>query len=214
MQALAQWSGGNGIPFYIVDIFQYAGIAGGLQCITHIYMAGYMATFKSLENKSVSDASIAGVFIYIIYPTRIRSDCYAVNMMLHWIFRFAVVLITPSMFVALSIWGAYVFWACICAVGLGGLWLLAPETKGVPMKKMEELFSGPWWMGWEAKADEDVYNETLPKKDDLFVDDKPSGRTVEGRQEICSKLLLWTCGSMSIETITTFAHCGCSEAYK
>ena len=140
------------------------------QCITHIYMAIYMALWRGSGNKSASDAAIASVFVYAvgwsiglctipylyateIYPTRIRSVCYAVNMTVHWLFQFAVVRVTPNMFVALDVYGAYVFWAIICAVGLVGLGLWAPETKGVPMERMEELFEGKWYTGWKKSVD-------------------------------------------------------------
>ncbi|KAH7374559.1 putative MFS quinate transporter [Plectosphaerella cucumerina] len=218
MQTVAQWSGGNGITYYIPEIFQYAGVTGKntslitsgaygvvklvftmvftwglvdvfgrrrcfctglfLQCITHIYMAVYMAIWRDGGNKAASDAAIASVFIYAagwsiglctvqylygteIYPTRIRSACYATNMALHWFFQFAVVRVTPNMFVSLDIWGAYVFWACVCATGLVVLGLWAPETKGIPMERMEELFSGSWYMGWRASVDLDD-RETRP----------------------------------------------------
>ncbi|KAK0108064.1 hypothetical protein ONS95_002885 [Cadophora gregata] len=210
MQTVAQWSGGNGITYYIPQIFEYAGIVGtntslitsgaygivklvftlvftwglvdvfgrrrcmltglGMQCGTHIYMSIYMALFRSSENKPASDAAIASVFVYAvgwsiglctvqylygteIYPTRIRSVCYATNMALHWFFQFAVVRVTPNMFVSFDIWGAYVFWAMVCAFGFVLLGVWAPETKGVPMEMMEELFAGKWWMGWNAKVD-------------------------------------------------------------
>ncbi|UNI23263.1 hypothetical protein JDV02_009094 [Purpureocillium takamizusanense] len=211
MQTFAQWSGGNGITYYIPEIFRLAGIAsnrhslinsGGygavklvftmiftwglidyfgrrrcfmtglaLQCVTHIYMAIYMALWKESKNEAASEAAVASVFIYAvgwsiglctvqylygteILPTRIRGVCYATNMMVHWLFQFAVVRVTPQMFEALNVWGAYVFWACVCATGLVVLGLWAPETKGVPMERMAELFSGPWYMGWRAKVDD------------------------------------------------------------
>lgn len=143
-----------------------------LQCVTHVYMAVYMALFRGSSNRSASDAAIASVFIYAvgwsiglctvqylysteIYPTRIRSVCYASNMALHWFFQFAVVRVTPNMFVSLHVWGAYVFWAVICLGGFVVLGLWAPETKGLPMERMEELFAGRWWMGWRARRDLD-----------------------------------------------------------
>ena len=157
----------------LVDVFgrrrcMLTGIA--LQCITHIYMSVYLSLFLQSGNKSASDAAIASVFIYAIgwsiglctvqylygteiYPTRIRSVCYATNMALHWFFQFAVVRVTPNMFVSLKIWGAYVLWAVVCALGFLLLGIWAPETKGVPMEMMEELFAGHWWMGWKARVD-------------------------------------------------------------
>ncbi|KUI73071.1 Quinate permease [Cytospora mali] len=214
MQTVAQWSGGNGITYYIPQIFEYAGITNDnrslitsgayglvklvftmvftwglvdiigrrrcfltglfMQLCAHIYMAVYMGVwvYHQKSNKSASDAAIASVFVYAvgwsiglctvqylygteIFPTRIRSVCYAVNMALHWLFQFAVVRVTPNMFVSLHVWGGYTFWAAVCTIGLVVLGLGAPETKGVPMERMEELFAGHWWMGWKARVDLD-----------------------------------------------------------
>lgn len=212
MQTVAQWSGGNGITYYIPEIFRYAGVEGDdtslvtsgaygavklvftmlftwglvdvfgrrrcftagllLQCATHTYMAVYAALWMGGDNKPASDAAIASVFIYAagwsvglctvqylynteIFPTRIRGACYASNMALHWFFQFAVVRVTPNMFEALDVWGAYVFWACITGGGLVLLWLWAPETKGIPMERMDEVFAGKWYMGWRVRVDLD-----------------------------------------------------------
>ncbi|KAK2042162.1 general substrate transporter [Colletotrichum somersetense] len=239
MQTVAQWSGGNGITYYIPEIFRYAGVVGDntslitsgaygvvklvftmvftwglvdvfgrrrcfvagllLQCVTHVYMAVYMSTWADGSNKPASDAAIASVFVYAvgwsvglctvqylygteIYPTRIRSVCYATNMALHWFFQFAVVRVTPNMFVSLDVWGAYVFWACVCAAGLVVLGLWAPETKGIPMEKMEELFSGPWWMGWRAGVDLES-SETRPfGKDGSTRNDSKEGPFAQDRK--------------------------------
>lgn len=79
-----------------------------------------------------------------------------------------MVRVTPNIFVSLYIWGAYVFWATDCVAGFVLLGIWAPETKGVPMEMMEELFRGKWWMGWNAKVDLTRYerdSEELPEKD-------------------------------------------------
>ncbi|PHH80874.1 hypothetical protein CDD82_1454 [Ophiocordyceps australis] len=211
MQMCAQWSGGNGITYYIADIFGLAGVgtkrssliaAGGygatklvftmvftwclidvfgrrrcfmtglaVQCGAHVYMALYMALWRdaSPANKAASDAAVASVFVYAVgwsvgmctvqyiygaelMPTRVRGVCYAVNMGVHWLLQLAVVLVTPTMLRRLHVWGAYVLWAAVCAVGLVVLGLWAPETRGVPMERMDELFAGAWYMGWRASV--------------------------------------------------------------
>ena len=209
MQTIAQWTGGNGITYYISNIFQYAGITGNaeslvssgaygivklvftmaftwglidylgrrrcaltglaLQLAAHIYMGAYMGLQPgSADNESASNAAIASVFVYAvgwsiglctipylygteIFPTRIRNVAYSLSMTLHWFFQFAVVRVTPNMFASLDVWGAYVFWASICTLGIIILGIWMPETSGVPMERMGDLFDGPWYLRWRAK---------------------------------------------------------------
>ena len=209
-QTFGQWSGGNGITYYVPQIFSYAGVSGNsvpliasgaygivklcsstltafflvdrigrrplfltglsLQLLTHIYMASYMGEQPgSGANKSASNAAIASIFIYAfgwsiglcimqsiygteMFPTRLRGICYAVTMTVHWFFQFAVVRVTPNMLTSLHVYGAYVFWASVCATGLVVLGLWAPETKRVPLERMDELFTGPWYRTWKVKV--------------------------------------------------------------
>jgi hypothetical protein len=52
-----------------------------------------------------------------------------------------------------------------------GLW--APETKGVPMERMGELFQGHWWMGWRAKlGPQSIDSEEASKDGRSSVDEK------------------------------------------
>ena len=214
MQTISQWTGGNGITYYVSTIFESAGVTGNatslvssgaygvvklvftmaftwglidflgrrycvllgltLQLAAHVYLACYMGVLRpsddtELVNKPASNTAIAAVFIYAIgwsiglctvpylygteiFPTRIRNVSYAVSMSLHWFFQFAVVRVTPNMFVSLHDWGAYMFWAIICFVGLVVLGIWMPETKGVDIELMGELFEGPWYLRWRARV--------------------------------------------------------------
>ncbi|KAL4873838.1 hypothetical protein BDV12DRAFT_53834 [Aspergillus spectabilis] len=217
MQTVSQWSGGNGITYYISSIFESAGVTGNatslvsagaygivklvftmaftwglidylgrrrcallglsLQLVAHIYLASYMGVLRppdnstSPTNKPASDAAIASIFIYAIgwsvglctipylygteiFPTRIRNVSYAISMSLHWFFQFAIVRVTPNMFVSLHDWGAYLFWATICFVGMIILGVWMPETKGVEIERMGELFEGPWYLRWRARVED------------------------------------------------------------
>jgi MFS family permease len=153
-----------------------------LQLSAHIHIAAYMAQQPSIaSNKTASNAAIASIFVYAVgwsiglctiqylygtelFPTRIRGVCYAVNMALHWFFQFAVVRVTPNMFVGLHVWGAFVFWAGVCVVGLVVLGVWAPETKGVALERMDELFRGRWYMGWKARVGPDEWQVALVQR--------------------------------------------------
>ncbi|OJJ45730.1 hypothetical protein ASPZODRAFT_159978 [Penicilliopsis zonata CBS 506.65] len=213
LQTIAQWTGGNGITYYISTIFKYAGLSNNsqslissgvygivklvvtmaftwglidllgrracaltglaLQLAAHVYMAVYMGLGANRSdnafNRAASDAAVASIFVYAVgwsvglctipylygtevFPTRIRNVSYAISMSLHWAFQFAVVRVTPNMLLGLNIWGAFLFWAAVCFVGLVGLAICMPETKGVPIESMGHLFDGPWYLRWRAKV--------------------------------------------------------------
>ncbi|KAL4976995.1 general substrate transporter [Aspergillus desertorum] len=214
MQTISQWTGGNGITYYISTIFESAGVTENaislvssgaygivklvftmafawglidyigrrrcallglvLQLVAHVYLACYMGVLRPIDgaqlvNRPASDAAIASVFVYAvgwsvglctipylygteIFPTRIRNVSCAVSMSLHWLFQFTVVRVAPNMFVSLHDWGAYLFWAIVCFVGLVVLGIWMPETKGVDIERMGELFEGPWYLRWRARA--------------------------------------------------------------
>ena len=165
-----------------------------LQLIAHTYLL-FFSRFANQNNnatQATSGVAIFAVFVYAvgwsiglctvqyiygteIFPTRIRGICYAFNMALHWFFQFAVVRVVPIMMPALHVWGGFLFFAIVCAIGLVILFLMAPETNRVPMEEMDDLFAGPWYTGWKAKVDPSRHRN----RD--FVDDEK--RRVENRVE-------------------------------
>lgn len=232
MHTVAQWTGGNGITYYISDIFLYAGVDGPqtslitsgayglvklfitmifawglidklgrrrcfltglvLQGATHIYMAIYFGAIGQ-GNQRASDAAIASVFVYAtgwslglctipyiygaeIFPTKVRSFAYASTMGLHWFWQFAVVRVTPVMLADLNKWGAYIFWASICIIGIVVLGLWAPETKGVPLEQMHELFEQPWYKCGRGKPVHGLMASNV-------IDEKSEEKTSAKQQE-------------------------------
>ncbi|KAF7713705.1 MFS-type Sugar/inositol transporter [Penicillium ucsense] len=231
MQTISQWTGGNGITFYVTSIFEYAGISGAglslissgaygivklvmtiafawglidifgrrrcaltglaLQLTAHIYMGIYMGLQPGpAGNKSASDAAIASVFVYAvgwsiglctipylygteIFPTSIRNVAYAGSMGLHWAFQFAVVRVTPNMFESLQVWGAYLFFAMICTLGLIILGIWMPETAQVPIELVGGLFDGPWYLRWRARP---KYWDAVPESNETVAPEEPDGK--------------------------------------
>lgn len=51
---------------------------------------------------------------------------------------------TPSLLADTDNWGAFVFFACWCLVSLLYVYLLVPETAGLSLEEVEDLFIGPW----------------------------------------------------------------------
>lgn len=134
----------------------------------YIYMVVYMGVWIDLENKVVLDVVIVFVFVYVvgwfigfcivqyfygieIYFIWIRSFCYVILMCFYWFFQFVVVCVILNMFESLDIWGVYVFWVCICVIGMVLFGLMVFEIKGVFMEWMYEFFEGFWYMIWWVK---------------------------------------------------------------
>ena len=160
----------------LIDIFgRRRCMLVGLVCqfCAHVYLAVYMAKQPGdATNKSASDGAEALIYIYAmgwsiglctipflysaeIFPTRIRAVCYSSLVSANWFMQFAVVRVTPNMLVGLKVWGAFAFWGTICAIGIVVLGIVVPETKGIAMEEMEQLFAGRWFMAWRARKDFD-----------------------------------------------------------
>lgn len=51
---------------------------------------------------------------------------------------------TPSLLADTDNWGAFVFFAAWCLVSLLYVYVLVPETAGLTLEEVEDLFTGPW----------------------------------------------------------------------
>ena len=57
----------------------------------------------------------------------------------NWLNNFAVG-ISTSPFIAASQFGAFIFFGCMCVVATLWVYFLVPETKGLTLEEMDELF--------------------------------------------------------------------------
>ena len=59
-----------------------------------------------------------------------------------------------------------------------GVWM--PETKGVPIERMGDLFDSPWYLRWCAKP-KDVSELTPSEEGGVAFDEKRDGKQAESR---------------------------------
>lgn len=85
------------------------------------------------------------VFGSELWPNRIRSLGGAVTQFFHWIFIYAIKYSIPSIMDSMNNWGAFIFFAAWCAVGLTYSYLMVPEVAGLSVEEMEHIFDGPWY---------------------------------------------------------------------
>ncbi|PYH90440.1 general substrate transporter [Aspergillus ellipticus CBS 707.79] len=161
-----------------------AGIA--LQCATLVYLAGYLGISRQLPagaraqaqaQGSVSRAAtgaLAAIFLHgvgwnigwfsmpqligsEVYPIRIRSLAVSIGLAFHWLFAFGCSRATPDLLEATQEWGAFAFFAIICLVSLGYVFVAMPDTTGRSLEALDGLFQRPWYRMYEvayAKHDE------------------------------------------------------------
>jgi hypothetical protein len=61
------------------------------------------------------------------------------------LFIYAMAYGTPSLLEHTDNWGAFLFFAGWCLIALIYVYLLVPETAGLTIEEIDEIFKGPWF---------------------------------------------------------------------
>ena len=85
-----------------------------------------------------------------LWPNRIRSFGGAVGQTFHWLFIYAVKFSIPDMLAAMDNWGAFLFFAGWCFLGLIYVYLMVPEVAGLSVEEVDKIFEGPWLNAFRA----------------------------------------------------------------
>lgn len=77
-----------------------------------------------------------------IPPARLRALMMGMAVASQWLFNFVVAKATPSMFATLGNngFGTYFVYGSFCFMMVGFAWFFVPETKGLSLEAMDELF--------------------------------------------------------------------------
>lgn len=145
-----------------------------LQAIAMIYIAAFLTAVPDLENrkfslseKRASTGAIAMIYIsgfgwamgwnsiqYLlnseIYPLRIRAISSSMVMSFHFINQYGNSRAVPPMLLdrvngGLGSAGTFWFFAAITTIGGLWAWFFIPETAGLPLEMMDELFKLKWY---------------------------------------------------------------------
>ncbi|OAL51430.1 general substrate transporter [Pyrenochaeta sp. DS3sAY3a] len=153
---------------YFIDRFgRRAGLFGGTVLIigSLIYLTVYLAVAHPSANSTTGAAGwIAVVSIYIfalgyavswgtipwiinaeVFPQKVRSTCMSFCIAWQYLVNFALSRAQPNMAIAMHSWGPFLLFACATTVAAIYAYFAYPETKGVSMEHMEELFAMSWY---------------------------------------------------------------------
>lgn len=138
-------------------------IAGAIVCTLSCFLLGFVGSGGLSDkmavgiapHKATSFITIHSVFLFVaafaatwgpivwtycseIFPQKHRSRCMAIATTANWVGNYIIAQATPVMFGLFGFGTFYVFGGfCILALGMA-LWL--PETKGVPLEHVDEVF--------------------------------------------------------------------------
>lgn len=142
-------------PLFIISCLgmavSMAGLAGTVWAIDNHYSLGasVAATFFLFFYMSFFPLGFLGAnFLYSaeIAPQDLRIHLAAIGTATHWLFNFVIAEITPIAFVTIK-WRYYIVYAVIGLSVTSVVFFLVPETKGLSLEDMDNLFSDPehWW---------------------------------------------------------------------
>ncbi|KPI44847.1 Quinate permease [Cyphellophora attinorum] len=129
--------------------------------LRHTSTAAIVAIFLHAVAWSIGWFSAPYLINAEIFPIRIRSLNMSFMMAMHWLYYFGCSRAMPSLLAATHRWGAFVFFASICAVSLVFVFFCMPETAGRSLESMDTLFERPLWH---------IRKVAYPTKVDLMLD--------------------------------------------
>ncbi|KAL4760789.1 sugar porter family MFS transporter [Aspergillus foveolatus] len=85
---------------------------------------------------------VCWIYVSEIPTTRLRSLNVSFAAATQWLFNFVVARAVPNMLATVGAngYGAYIIFACFCFSMFVFVWFFVPETKGLSLEKMDELF--------------------------------------------------------------------------
>ncbi|KAM0277010.1 hypothetical protein ACHAQH_006194 [Verticillium albo-atrum] len=122
---------------------------------------------------------VCWIYVSEIATTRLRATNVSYAAATQWLFNFVISFTVPRMLNSLGPggFGTYLFFSAWCLVMTGFVWFFIPETKGLSLESMNELFGMPQTLG--HKDTESNSMDQGPRDDKKEVVDSPSVAQVD-----------------------------------
>ncbi|KAH6951260.1 putative hexose transport-related protein [Ilyonectria sp. MPI-CAGE-AT-0026] len=126
------------------DATSQTGAAGWVAVVAiYIFAIGY----------AISWGTIPWIINSEVFPNNVRSTCMAICITWQYLVNFALTKAQPNMVIAIHPWGPFLLFATTTTCFTTYCFFAYPETKGVSMERMDELFTMPWYkVGKASKA--------------------------------------------------------------
>lgn len=141
------------LGLYLIDrvgrkILMYAGSVGyiiSLSLVAAAFLLGWQGLvvpiflFLFIASHAVGQGAVIWVFISEIFPNHLRASGQSFGSSTHWVLAALITLFMPSLLGSTGNPGwVFAFFAFMMVLQLAFVWQMMPETKGIPLEKLEE----------------------------------------------------------------------------
>ncbi len=141
------------LGLYLIDrvgrkILMYAGSVGyiiSLSLVAAAFLLGWQGLvvpiflFLFIASHAVGQGAVIWVFISEIFPNHLRASGQSFGSSTHWVLAALITLFMPSLLGSAGNPGwVFAFFAFMMVLQLVFVWRMMPETKGIPLEKLEE----------------------------------------------------------------------------
>ncbi|KAK6116800.1 hypothetical protein DH2020_049430 [Rehmannia glutinosa] len=117
----------------IGNVVHFSALAHAI--ISTVCVVIYLCTFV------MGYGPIPGILCSEIFPTRVRGICIAICALAFWIGDVIVTYTLPVMLSSIGLAGIFGIYAVVCVISFVFVFLRVPETKGMPLEVITELFA-------------------------------------------------------------------------
>ncbi|THY57751.1 putative MFS monosaccharide transporter [Aureobasidium pullulans] len=161
---------GMGVCHFIVAglVGSYEGswsshLAAGWVCIVFVWI--FIGCF------AFSWGPVSWIVVSEVFPLSMRAKGVSLGGSANWLNNFAVG-ISTSPFIDTSQFGAFIFFGCMCVLATLWVYFMLPETKGLTLEEMDELFGDAGFaqadLALKQRIEKDIGLTAL-----LYGDDEP-----------------------------------------
>ncbi|KAE8057434.1 hypothetical protein FH972_014127 [Carpinus fangiana] len=114
----------------LVTISAVVNAALSTLCVV-IYFCVFVMAYGPIPNILCSE----------IFPTRVRGLCIAICALVYWIGDIIITYTLPTLLDAIGLAGIFGIYAVVCVISWVFIFLKVPETKGMPLEVITEMFA-------------------------------------------------------------------------
>lgn len=125
--------------FYLGFYSRFVNVEGDLGASSYVAL---IAIYLFAAAFQLGWGPVCWIYVSEIPSSRLRGLNVALAAATQWLFNFAVARATPNMLNSVGVngYGTYFIYGSFSFVIIVGVWFLIPETKGISLERMDELF--------------------------------------------------------------------------